>query len=79
MTNFQTMKLLSLFQLLKQKHHSNQYGSLNRKQKAFGNPPISSWLSKFKSQTNTVESSGVFTIEENLDKIVKKVGYVEFF
>ena len=34
---------------------------------------------KFKSQTNTVESSGVFTIEENLDKIVKKIGYVEFF
>ena len=34
---------------------------------------------KFKSKTNTIESSGFFTIEENLDKWWKKVVYVEFF
>ena len=70
MTNFQTMKLLSLFQLLKQKHHSNQYAGVNRKQKALVNPPISSGCQI--QVTNKVESSCVFTIEENLDKMLKK-------
>ena len=74
MTNFQTMKMLLAFQLLKQKHHSNQYG-LNRKQKAFRNLPISSWLSNSSHKQKQFYQL-VFSQYRNLDKLVKKVGHI---